>query len=666
MRPTLYATMGALLVILAAIGVTEVRSFRIEFETIERQRLQTQLDDTLDAWEREVESTLGELRVQLSTPNAPRDEFLRRRRLSNSWLDSYYQWDSGLLTFPPEAPVEDIAALRAHPCLARAADVQPGTSHLAAAIRYRACITGIDPVSAFASSEAAERLLAAGRPGDAFALLRQLPAIGLLRFDRAAQEGISPYRVLSLRLEYIEALGVRSDPIRMQSVLNETIAELLTQDGPILEQVQPLYDLAIAGDLQGGPDRAAAALDVDEVWARPQRRIRAWRDLRDRRWSAAEVEELAQHPSLLVEPDGEPPYLLYVSGTESPGVLVAFQLDQDALLRVFKARFGAALAEHLTVRDGRGEVLIGENRPFLVYRNPSRVLPRYLQVGFTEAALAHANRDRALFAQVGLIGVGLVIGAAALFAVIRSDRETKHLLDSQREFLTRVTHELKTPLAGIRVMAEGLEMGAWSTRDDVTRASERIMSETDRLGMRVEEVLRASRGVVDESPSPTDATELLEAIAAEWRPRIEQVGGTLTIEAPAHLRTSMRRGLVRDALTNLLDNALKYRREDRPLTVVARVSSRRRQVVFEVVDNGLGVPPAMRSAVFERFRRVEGPGRGRSGGHGLGLAFVADAARASGGGVECRDGTDGGARFVFRIPFRPVPADPPSRRTTRS
>ncbi|HNC95394.1 MAG TPA: ATP-binding protein, partial [Myxococcota bacterium] len=63
-------------------------------------------------------------------------------------------------------------------------------------------------------------------------------------------------------------------------------------------------------------------------------------------------------------------------------------------------------------------------------------------------------------------------------------------------------------------------------------------------------------------------------------------------------------------------------------------------------------PAHMRKAIFERFRRVEGPGRGLSGGHGLGLYFVAEAARLLGGKVECREGTDGGARFLLRIPRR--------------
>jgi signal transduction histidine kinase len=68
-----------------------------------------------------------------------------------------------------------------------------------------------------------------------------------------------------------------------------------------------------------------------------------------------------------------------------------------------------------------------------------------------------------------------------------------------------------------------------------------------------------------------------------------------------------------------------------------------------VLDNGLGVPADKREVIFEPFTRVEGPGRGAAGGHGLGLSFVANAARVHGGRAECRGLSRGGSRFILRI-----------------
>ena len=148
---------------------------------------------------------------------------------------------------------------------------------------------------------------------------------------------------------------------------------------------------------------------------------------------------------------------------------------------------------------------------------------------------------------------------------------------------------------------------------------------------------------------PVDLCALLTELVSIWQPRFEAVGARIETDlqpCPAMLAD---RALLRDALNNLMDNALKYLREDRPglLRVTARPDGR--WLIVEVTDNGLGVPAAQRRAIFQPFVRVEGPGRGKAGGHGLGLSFVAETARAHGGTVDCRDGLDGGARFVLRF-----------------
>ena len=110
---------------------------------------------------------------------------------------------------------------------------------------------------------------------------------------------------------------------------------------------------------------------------------------------------------------------------------------------------------------------------------------------------------------------------------------------------------------------------------------------------------------------------------------------------------------LRDAISCLLDNALKYRREDRNDSQVRLdLYQEGRQVIIAVSDNGIGVPKAMRKSIFERFVRVEGPNRGKAGGHGLGLNQVREIVNAHGGTIVCVDGIDGGARFVMRLPVK--------------
>ena len=179
------------------------------------------------------------------------------------------------------------------------------------------------------------------------------------------------------------------------------------------------------------------------------------------------------------------------------------------------------------------------------------------------------------------------------------------------------------------------------------------MSETDRLARRVDQILQIAR---DREPSRTESVqvdEVLEDLLDEWEPRLEDSGFTLDRDvAPVSLLGDS--GLLRDAFSCLLDNALKYRRRDiEDVRLWIRLAREGGRLVLEVTDNGIGIPVAKRKVVFQRFARVEGPGRGLAGGHGLGLAFVRDAIHHHRGRVEVRDGIDGGTRFVVRIPISP-------------
>jgi signal transduction histidine kinase len=192
-------------------------------------------------------------------------------------------------------------------------------------------------------------------------------------------------------------------------------------------------------------------------------------------------------------------------------------------------------------------------------------------------------------------------------------------------------------------------MGSFRDSSQREKFARQIVKEAERLGERLDEVIRAAARPIDELPSAIDPGDMAETLADRWRPLFEQHGVTLHVEAQRGHKMIARPAYLRDALTNLLDNALKYRDPEKKSEVWLRVRVETRWVEFDVEDNGIGVPANMRKAVFEKFRRVEGPGRGKSGGHGLGLAFVAESARLHGGKVECREGVAGGARFLFRI-----------------
>jgi signal transduction histidine kinase len=272
-------------------------------------------------------------------------------------------------------------------------------------------------------------------------------------------------------------------------------------------------------------------------------------------------------------------------------------------------------------------------------------------------ALAAPTRDEWLTPLLMVISVG-ILGFVALFLQFRASHQQRMLLNRQRQFTTRVTHELKTPIAGIRLMAENLLSGTYREAEDIRHCARSIVQESERLQARIEEVLQLAQERTVPSPQPFDPEESLYAALDQWAPRMEAEG--VRLEADIAL-TPMVRGdtlAIRDAVSALLDNALKYRDSKKP---VPRVWMSMRHdghwVSIRVEDNGIGVPDDMQEAIFEAFVRVEGPHRGLAGGHGLGLHQVAQIVQHHRGQVTCKSSVHGGALFEVLLPAMDVTAE---------
>ncbi|GAA0572105.1 sensor histidine kinase [Actinomadura livida] len=214
----------------------------------------------------------------------------------------------------------------------------------------------------------------------------------------------------------------------------------------------------------------------------------------------------------------------------------------------------------------------------------------------------------------------------------------------QRGFVTDVSHELRSPLAALRME---LEL-ALSAPDDTApqETMQAILDNTDRLTAVVDDLLALARLEADRNfeREPVDLTELTDQEVLT-RPRRTQV--TVLSEGSVTVRGG-RNELAR-LLRNLIDNADRH--AAREVTVVLRPEPPATAVV-EVIDDGNGIPPEDRERVFERFTRLA-QGRHRdAGGTGLGLAISRDIAEAHRGTLVLTDRPDGqpGARFVLRLP----------------
>ncbi|HEC08907.1 MAG TPA: two-component sensor histidine kinase [Acidimicrobiales bacterium] len=233
---------------------------------------------------------------------------------------------------------------------------------------------------------------------------------------------------------------------------------------------------------------------------------------------------------------------------------------------------------------------------------------------------------------------------------VRDTTSTERLEQMRRDFVANLGHELRTPVGAIGLLAETME--GEPDADIRSRLLRRIMSETDRIGAMLEDLLALSR---IESVSETRSDEMdVDALLAEATLRVAHLfaaGGIELIRHPSEVAvlTGDRDQLLR-ALTNLLENAAKYSDPGSSVEIGCEAGDDIADLV--VADHGIGIPATELTRIFERFYRVDRARDRATGGTGLGLSIVRHVALNHGGevGVSSREGA--GSVFRLRIPLR--------------
>jgi signal transduction histidine kinase len=226
--------------------------------------------------------------------------------------------------------------------------------------------------------------------------------------------------------------------------------------------------------------------------------------------------------------------------------------------------------------------------------------------------------------------------AALASSFNRAAERIETLVHSHQSLLANASHELRSPLARLKMALAMLEDAAPAQRDKLRAEISVNIAELDAL---VEEVLLSSRLDAHPRLDRCDRVELL-ALAAE---EAAYVGAT--VQGDATVAVDGEERLLRRALRNLLENARRYGGD--AVTVVVARSAGRAEV--HVCDRGPGVPPDMRERIFEPFFRLPGHAE-REGGVGLGLTLVKQIAERHGGSVRCDPRDGGGSCFVVTLP----------------
>ena len=221
--------------------------------------------------------------------------------------------------------------------------------------------------------------------------------------------------------------------------------------------------------------------------------------------------------------------------------------------------------------------------------------------------------------------------------------------DQMRRFTANVSHELRTPLTAIRSVGE---VGLREPRDAAGYRAVigSMLEDANRLASLVDRLLtlsRADTGEVAVASEPVDLADLAGRVAADLGVLAEEKAQSLTVELAAAAHCTGDRVVLRQALINLVDNAIKY--TPRGGRIAIRVSAAAGQATLDVSDTGGGIPPELRERVFDRFYRGRHPDAGAVGA-GLGLSIAKWAVEANRGTLTCEPADGGGSLFRMRLP----------------
>jgi two-component system sensor histidine kinase SenX3 len=242
---------------------------------------------------------------------------------------------------------------------------------------------------------------------------------------------------------------------------------------------------------------------------------------------------------------------------------------------------------------------------------------------------------------------GEVVGAVAF---TRDVSESRRVESVRRDFVANVSHELKTPIGALGLLAE--TMAATDDPHVVQQLADRVVREADRLSRIVDDLLDLSQIEAQEAPSRapipvrllvSESVDLVQAAAD-----LADVPIVVTPEPP-DVELACDRRQMRSALMNLLDNAIKYSGPRQPVEVGARLEGER--IALVVRDHGIGIPTRDLERIFERFYRVDRARSRETGGTGLGLAIVRHVAQAHGGDVTVESREGEGSLFTLHLPI---------------
>ena len=275
--------------------------------------------------------------------------------------------------------------------------------------------------------------------------------------------------------------------------------------------------------------------------------------------------------------------------------------------------------------------------------------PTHYNLSLT-STMAYMLKKLSLPILFSLLLVGITITSFIL--LYRNLLRQQRLGELKNDFISNITHELKTPIATVGVAIEALKN--FNAIDNPARTKEYLdisQQELQRLNLLVDKVLKLSmfeKKEIDLKYELVDLADLVAEVVSSMRLQIEKYDARVTVRKEGETVLNADRLHLLSIIFNLLDNALKYSKS-KPDIAITMIGSDD-QLVLKVADNGIGIPAEYKEKVFEKFFRVPHGDTHNAKGYGLGLSYTAHVIRKHHGTIELNSEPGKGTEFIFTLP----------------
>ena len=349
------------------------------------------------------------------------------------------------------------------------------------------------------------------------------------------------------------------------------------------------------------------------------------------------------------------PVLLITNSTSKSSTLVGFKVNLDTLKNKILSSVIQSESEFEMEVDIRSRQQIAKMdvTPFNMVKELSPLVPSW-QISIKPKSLEIINNYISTRRWVYSITLAFLIAGMffGIILVLRDMSRERRIAQLRSDFVSNVTHELKTPLTSIRMFAETMHLGRIKKKNERQEYLSIIVNETERLTRLINNVLDFSKIEKNKKEYHFESVDLSDVVQSAIRSMeywMNEQGFKIESEIEANVKTKSDGDAIEQAVLNLLSNAMKYSFERKEINL--RLWTENRSIYIQVADKGIGIPESKQNRIFTKYYRAHVGHEQDKGGAGLGLTVLKHIVDAHQGKIELESKVNQGSRFTIILPL---------------